>query len=139
MSRFLTKEQRIFLLKQWWISGGTTQTINEAFQHEFPDDAIPVRQTVYRLAKKFDETGSVEDAPRSGRPASVTTEANTQLVSQNFRLSPQTSQRRAALELDGSRSSLQRITKDLKLKPYKRGLLQMLNEDDADRRLEFCE
>jgi len=57
----LTTEQRIFLLKQWWISGGTTQAINEAFQQEFPDDEIPARQTVYRLAKKFDETGSVEE------------------------------------------------------------------------------
>jgi len=43
----LTKEQRILLLKQYWITGGTTQAINEAFQHEFPDDEIPTRQTVY--------------------------------------------------------------------------------------------
>ena len=84
----LTKEQRILLLKQWWISGGTTQTINEAFQHEFPDEKIPVRQTIYRLAKKFDQTGSVEDAPRSGRPKSVNTDENMQLVSQSFLLNP---------------------------------------------------
>ena len=29
--------------------------------------------------------------------------------------------------------------KDLKLKPYKPRLLQALNEDDPDRRMEFCE
>jgi len=29
--------------------------------------------------------------------------------------------------------------KDLNLKPYKPKLLQALNEDDPDRRLEFCE
>lgn len=76
MPRLLTKEQRIFVLKQWWISGGTTQTINEAFQHEFLDDEIPVRQTIDRLAKKFDQTGSVEDASRSGRPKSVNIDEN---------------------------------------------------------------
>ncbi|CAF4425902.1 unnamed protein product [Rotaria sp. Silwood2] len=68
MPRFLTIEQRIFILKQWWMSGKTLKTVNEAFQDEYPDDEIPARQTIYRLATKFDETGSVEDAPRSGRP-----------------------------------------------------------------------
>ena len=135
----LTKEQRILLLKQWWISGGTTQAINEAFQQEFPDDEIPARQTVYRLAKTFDETGSVEDARRRGRRKSVNTDENMQLVSQNYRLNPQTSQRQAARELDTSRSTLQRIMKDLNLKPYRPKLLQALNEDDPDRRMEFCE
>jgi len=112
----LTKEQRILLLKQWWISGGTTQAINEAFQQEFPDDEIPARQTVYRLAKKFDETGSVEDAPGRGRRKSVNTDENMQLVSQNYRLNPQTSQRQAARELDISRSTLQRINERSQLK-----------------------
>lgn len=139
MPRLLTKEQRIFLLKQWWKSGGATQTINEAFQHEFPNEDVPARQTIYRLAKKLDETGSVKDAPRSGRPKSINTDENMQLVSQSFLRNPQTSQRRAARELDISRSTLRRIMTALKLKSYKPKLLQALNEDDPDRRLEFCE
>jgi hypothetical protein len=32
MSRFLTKEERIFLLKHWWISGKTSRIINAAFR-----------------------------------------------------------------------------------------------------------
>ena len=36
-------------------------------------------------------------------------------------------------------SSINRILKDLKLEPYKLILYQQLNEDDSDRRLEFCE
>ncbi|CAF4337945.1 unnamed protein product, partial [Rotaria sordida] len=76
--------------------------------------------------KKFDETGSVEDTPRSGRPTSRNTEENMELVSQSFLLNPQASQRRAARELDISRSRLQRIMKDLHLKPYKSRLLQAL-------------
>ena len=62
-----------------------------------------------------------------------------QLVSQKYRLNLQTSQRQATRKLDISRSTLQRIMKDLNLKAYKPKLLQALNEDDPDRRIEFCE
>ncbi|CAF3819615.1 unnamed protein product [Rotaria sp. Silwood1] len=62
-----------------------------------------------------------------------------QLVSETFAQNPQMSQRRAALELGISRRSLQRLMQDLNLKPYKPRLLQALNEDDPNRRLEFCE
>jgi len=44
MPRSLTNEQRIFLVKQWWISGNT-RVVNEAFQAEFSDTKIPTRQT----------------------------------------------------------------------------------------------
>jgi len=138
----LTTKQRIFLLKHWWMSGKTRHAVNTAFKHEFPDEAIPpARPTINRLSNKFDKTGSVDDSPRSDRPKSVTTEDNTNLVSENFRRNPHAPQRRAARELNILRSSLQRIMKELKLKPYKPRLLllQALNEDDPDRRLEFCE
>ena len=41
--------------------------------------------------------------------------------------------------LNISRISLQYFLKDLDLKPYKPRLLQALNEDDLDRRLEFSQ
>jgi transposase len=135
----MTKEQRIFVLKHWWISGKTLRRVNTAFRNEFPHDKIPSRQAIYQLAKKFDETGSVDDAPRSGRPTTFNTEENLELVSKTFSQSPRTSQRHASYELNISRSSLQRLMRDLNLKPYKPRLLQALNEDDPDRRVEFCE
>ncbi|CAF1453510.1 unnamed protein product [Rotaria magnacalcarata] len=85
------------------------------------------------------ERGSVEDASRSIRPTTVRTVENIQLVSQTILPNPYVSQRRAALELNISRAGLRRLMKDLNLKPYKPRLLQALNEDDPDRRLEFCE
>ncbi|CAF5207563.1 unnamed protein product, partial [Rotaria magnacalcarata] len=78
----MTKEQRIFILKFWWESGRTLQTLNTAFRREFPGEKIPTRQAIYLLVKNFEETGSVEDASRSGRPTTVRTEENIQLVSQ---------------------------------------------------------
>jgi transposase len=100
MPRFLTKEQRIFVLKQWWISGRTFRPVDTAFRNEFPVEEVPTRQTIYQLAEKFDETGSVEDVPRSGRPTTVTTEENTQIVSETFRRNPQASQRRASRDFN---------------------------------------
>ncbi|CAF3957412.1 unnamed protein product [Rotaria sp. Silwood1] len=135
----MTKEQRIFILKHRWKSGRTLRTVNTAFRSEFPGEKIPTRQAVYLLVKMFEETGSVEDASRSGRPTTGKTEENIQLVSQTFLLNPHISQRCAALELNISRTSLQRLMKVLNLKPYKPRLLQALNEDDPDRRLKFCE
>ncbi|CAF2083617.1 unnamed protein product [Rotaria magnacalcarata] len=135
----MTKEQRIFILKFWWESGRTLQTLNTTFRSEFPGEKIPTRQAIYLLVKNFEETGSVEDASRSIRPTTVRTVENIQLVSQTILPNPYVSQRRAALELNISRAGLRRLMKDLNLKPYKPRLLQALNEDDPDRRLEFCE
>ncbi|CAF1072456.1 unnamed protein product [Rotaria magnacalcarata] len=117
----------------------TQQKINFEIQNEFPGEKIPTRQAIYLLVKNFEETGSVEDASRSIRPTTVRTVENIQLVSQTILPNPYVSQRRAALELNISRAGLRRLMKDLNLKPYKPRLLQALNEDDPDRRLEFCE
>ena len=81
----------------------------------------------------------MEDAERNGRPVSTCTEDNADLVLETFTQAPYTSQRRASNELDIERSSLRRIMKHLKLKPYKPRLLLALNEDDPDQRIEFCE
>ena len=50
-----------------------------------------------------------------------------------------TSQRKAAAQLDFSRSSLQNCLRKLNMKPFRPRLLQALSEDDFDRRVEFCE
>ena len=139
MNRRLTKEQRIFTLQEWWTSQKSHLTVSDAFQAKFPGEKVPSRQAIHQLAKKFQETGSVEDAVRSGRPVSVCTENNADLVLETFTQDPQTSQRRASNELGIARSSLRRIMKHFKLKPYRPRLLQALNEDDPDRRIEFCE
>jgi hypothetical protein len=77
-------------------------------------------------------TGSVADLPRSGRPKSVTSEENLQLVREAFIQPPKKSARRASKELQFSDRSLRRMLKTLHLKPYKPTLLHSLNEDDPD-------
>ena len=89
MLKFITKKQRIFVLKHWWTSEKTVRKVNIAFRNEFHTDKIPTRQTIYRLAEKFDETSSIDDAPRSGRPTIINTEENLELVSETYSLNPQ--------------------------------------------------
>ena len=105
MPRTLIEKQRIFVLKQWWMSGKTLRTVNTALWKEYPDIPTPTWQAIYQLAKKFDETGSVEGAPRSGRPRTVSTEENSELVSKTFRSNPQLTERRASNELGIARRS----------------------------------
>ena len=62
------------------MSGKTVRKVNTAFRTEFPGNKIPSQQAIYQLAKKFDETGSIEDAPRSGRPTTINTEENLEVV-----------------------------------------------------------
>ena len=109
------------------------------FRDEISDEEVSTRRTMSRLATKFDETGSIEDELRSGRSVTVTAEESRQLVFRTFYSNPRTSQRRTSHDLHISRTSLQRRMKDLNLKPYESRLLLALNEDDPDRRLEFCE
>ena len=133
MNRRLTKEQRIFVLQEWWTSRKSHLVVSDTFQAKFPGEKAPSRQAIYQLAKKFQETGSVEDAPRSGRPVTASTEENAELVLETFTQDPYTSLRRVSNELDIARTSLTRIMKHLGLKPYRPRLLQALNEDDPDR------
>jgi hypothetical protein len=53
--------------------------------------------------------------------------------------SPHKSTRKGSSELGISRTSYQKILKHLKLKPYRPRLSHAINEDDPDRRMEFCE
>jgi transposase len=55
------------------------------------DTPPPSRQIIYRIHEKFDETGSIRNAPKSGRTVSVTTQENEMLVSQAFTKIPQKS------------------------------------------------
>ena len=106
--------------------------------HSCFDRTPPATKTILNLVKKFDETGSLEDKPRSGRPRSISTDENKERVLEAFEENPTTTQRRASLELNLSRGSLQRMMKELGLKPYRPQLLHALNEDDPDRRCEFA-
>lgn len=139
MPQHWSLQQRILILKTYW----RTESINEVkntFQLRFANLPIPSKTAIYKLIKKFDRTGSCADAPRSGRRRSSRTEENVEEVSLFNIENPTISTRKASEQLNIPRTSLRRLLKvDLKLKPYRPTLVQALNEDDADRRNQFCE
>jgi len=137
MADNLTNDQWQLILKKYW----KTEKVKKVWQkwaEEF-DTPPPSRQTIYRICNKFDETGSICNAPKSGQPVSVTTQKNEILLSQAFKKSPQKSKQRAFIELGISCRSLSRLMQRVGLKIYRPRLLHGLLEDDPDRHLQFCE
>lgn len=137
MAPALSPDERKWIIKHYWKTENAEE-VRQMWVTMFGTDP-PSRQAIYAIRNKFEQTGSICDAPRSGRPVTVTNEENEMLVSQAFVENPGTSKHRASLELAISRSSLRRIMEGLKLKMYKPRLMHGLLEDDPDRRLQFCE
>lgn len=133
-----TVEQRILILEEW-LKEKDSHKVQNKFKQIFPNAAVPSRQAMYELAKKFHETGTVHDVKKSGRPLSACSIDNQENVRVFYGAHPATSKRRASIELNLSRRSLSRIMKDLKLRMWRPRLLHSLNEDDFDRRTQFAE
>ena len=109
------------------------------FNREFGINSAPTRRTIYAIHRKFMETGSVVDARRSGRPRSGRSEENIGVLEEVYALSQRKSIRRAAVELEISRSSIHRmLRKDIKAFPYKLQIVHKLEEEDNDRTVEMC-
>lgn len=103
-------------------------------------DRNPIsKSTVTKTLKRFNQTGSVKNQPKLGRPRTCTNEENSLNILLDIVENPQTSVLQVALNHDMSRKSVQNILKRAKYHPYKIHLVHELNEDDFDRRLQFCE
>lgn len=98
----------------------------------------PVSRTYVRnLINKFETTFSVKDAPRSGRPS---LNENQQLdIVIDFVETPRQSIREVAKKHDISIFTVHKVLKISKFHPYKIKLIHELNEDDFDRRMQFCD
>ena len=92
------------------------------------------------LVDKFETTGSVNDAPRSGRPATATSEGKGgEQLETSISRSPQKSVKRLSNELEISRQSVHNLLRKRNLKPYIPHLFHAVHDGDADRRVEFSE
>ncbi|CAF3960553.1 unnamed protein product, partial [Rotaria sp. Silwood1] len=93
---------------KWYAIYQNAVKVAREFQHRF-DRSPPTRKAILDLLRRFDEMGSVQDASSSGRARSVSTDENRERVRAAFQENPESSTRRAALELNLSRSGLQRM------------------------------
>ena len=85
MSRKLTLEERKFALKKYWKTENAQDVIRDWCLHFSTDP--PTRLTIYQIRDKFEETGSVTDSTRSGRPK-MSTKENMVTVSKAYARSP---------------------------------------------------
>lgn len=93
---------------------------------------------VLQLVAKFRETGSVLNKKRIVENP-VRNEAIEVAVLGHIAIDPTLSTRKVSDVTGVSRRTIQRTLKTHKFHPYKIKLVHELNEDDDDRRLQFCE
>ena len=139
MTRRLTQEMRC-KIAVWQEAYGSVRQAQRLFNRKFGINLAPTRRTIYAIYRKLMETGSVVDARRSERPRSGRSEENIRVLEEAYALSQGKSIRRAVVELEISRSSIQQmLRKDIKAFPYKLQTVHKLEEEDNDRRVEMCE
>ncbi|KAJ8959229.1 hypothetical protein NQ318_022492 [Aromia moschata] len=109
----------------------------EIFNIKYPDRRIS-QSTVSRIENKFREFGNVTDIPQSGRKRILDDEQEFDILL-DIQDNPHKPIRQVAADNDVSKTSILRLLKYEKYRPYKIRLVQELNDDDPDRRLEFCE
>ncbi|EZA49482.1 hypothetical protein X777_12276 [Ooceraea biroi] len=97
------------------------------------------KSTVHKTIRRFEETGSIKNHPKTGRPAKATNSEKSLDVLQSFVENPHSSTRKTTAEHQIDQKSVCKILKQNKFHPYNIHLVQELNEDDFDRRLQFCE
>ena len=100
---------------------------------------IPTVDTILSVNRKFAEIGVAEDLSRSGPPLSVLSEEKLEELEKLVINNPILSVRQGAAQAAIIQSTYQRAMKKLNFKPYRPTLKVQLNEDDFDRRSEFCE
>lgn len=137
----LSERERITLLmmRGWGENVRSYDAVRNLFNDSFPERNPISKSTVVKTVTRFQETGSVKDCVRTGRPTTVTGELASLDVLQHFVENPTESLRTVALQLEISHESVRKVLKKSGFKAYRVHLVQELNEDDYDRRLEFCE
>lgn len=139
----LTERERITILmmRGYGDKKRSFQEVQNLFNIEFPERIEPIsRMTVKKTLDRFNETGSVKDRPKSGRPVTATNEEIQLNVALSIEEDCHTSTRKLHQQHDVSVGSIHYILKKkLKFHPFKINLVHKLNEDDPDRRVEFCD
>lgn len=138
----LTERERVSLLmmRGWGDRRRTYDEVVQVFNDTFRVGLTGIsKSTVSKTINRFEETGTNKDRQKSGRPKTETSEEQQVEVAQLFVEDPHSSVRKASQQLQISQTSIFRNLKIIKFHPYKIKLHQEINEDDPDRRIEFCE
>ena len=96
------------------------------------------RDTLTSLIKRFEETGSVEDRPRSGRPS--VEDDSIEMIKGIIEENPHASTRKVSESVGLSQSTVEKVLRHhLNMHPYRIHVVHALSDLDKQNRLEFCE
>lgn len=103
------------------------------------EDMKVSKHKAFLTYKRYQQTGSLEDRPRSGRPRSVRTPRVIKSVREKIRRSKKRSMRKMAVEANMSDRSMRRLVKrDLGMRSYHMQKRQLLSEATKAKRLDRC-
>ena len=136
----LTKEQRVFVVKKYYETHSFLE-VQRLFAIQFPDRRPPVKWSIWKNVKKYEEHGTSlnRNQKNSGRNRTSRTAENLNAVQEVLDENPTgVSCRRNGLGL--SPSCFNRIAKiDLNWHPYKIHINHQLKDQDYAERIQFCE
>ena len=134
----LTTEQRVFVVTQFTLLQNVT-AVQNAFIIRFPGRNSPVRNTILKNVRKYQNTGTSlnRNKSNSGRPRTARNEANIAAVRELLEETPRgLSVRRNPVAV--SKSSFNRITRlDIRWHPYRMHVRHELRPDDLPSRLRY--
>ena len=135
----LTTDQRVFVVTNFIRTQSVTEVQN-AFRVTFPDRNPPLRNTILKNVRKYQNTGTSlnRNKGNSGRRRSARSEENIAAVRELLEQDPHVSSRRNPIAV--SQPTFNRITRlDLRWHPYRMHVRQELLQNDWLRRLRFSE
>lgn len=131
-----TKQERIYLIKCYGIGDVSYRYAIDLFHEKFPNTAVS-RQSLRKLVNKFNETGSVLDVKKPKKKYNED-DAATLLAINSIIDNPKLSLRKRSQRLEVSKSHLQRIYMENKVRPFKPRFRHTLENGDEEKRLDFC-
>ena len=135
----LTKEERITAVKFYYQNNENGAAAGHLLAEHFQIKHIIQGRNITNLVKKFEETGNINDAPRTGRLVSATTNERGNNLIASLTGSPQKSVRCLSDEHGISITSVWRLLHKRKMKPYIPHLVQAPHDGDQDRQVQFAE
>ena len=141
-----TIAERQFLVEYYFKSfrygrnnGPSLKWTSQQFSLTF-DKKPPVKSCLLDIIRKFKDTGSVgnDNKCNSGRKTTIRTNENHGIILEKVLRSPKKSRRRLSKELGISRSSVNRMIKDIGAFSYKIQILQTLQPQDPHQRFDYA-
>ncbi|PNF22210.1 hypothetical protein B7P43_G04466 [Cryptotermes secundus] len=131
-----TMKHKIFCIREFSKSESAT-AVQCAFRRKF-NIQPPMRKSIYRWNKEFDETGSLCKGKSPG--PSCVSEENVERIRGSFERSPMKSTPSASRELGLSQTTVWHVLRHrLVYTPYHLQLVQALRANDKVKRVEFCD